>query len=83
MGDVEHDISRLEKAVHDAQRVLDDINAGNPLPDVLEIIRLPGWTSSSEFVFTLAMAESITRELENARRTMQGLLAGARRVSGT
>jgi len=83
MCDVEHDISRLEKAIRDAQGVLDDINAGNTLPDVLEIIRLPGWTSTAEFVFTLMMAESIARELENARRTMQGLLAGARRVSGT
>ena len=80
MADVEHDISSLEKAIHEAQRVLDDLNAGNPLPAVLETIRLPGWTSSAEFVFTLVMAESISRELENVRLMMQGLLAGARRV---
>jgi hypothetical protein len=81
MAGQEHDISSLEEAVNNASEVLREINDGNMLPDILEIIRQPGWTTPAEFVFALAMTESLTRELETARRTMQGIMAGARRVS--
>ena len=80
MADREHDIASLEKTLNGALDVLREINDENELPAVLEIIHQPGWTTPAEFVFTLVMAESLARELENARRMMQGLLAGARRV---
>ena len=83
MADDGHDIDRLEKAINGALDVLREINEENELPSVLEIIRQPGWTTPAEFVFTEVMAESIARELENARRMMQGILAGARRVETT
>jgi hypothetical protein len=81
MAEADHDISSLESTINSALEVLNEINKENELPAVLEIIRQPGWTTPAEFVFTLVMAEALARELENARRMMQGLLAGARRVS--
>jgi hypothetical protein len=83
MADDDHDIARLEETINGALEVLREINEENELPSVLEVIRLPGWTTPAEFVFTQVMAEALTRELENARRMMQGLLAGARRVGTT
>jgi hypothetical protein len=47
---------------------------------MLEIIRLPGWTSSAEYVFTSAMTDSLIELLVLARRMEGGLIAGARRV---
>jgi hypothetical protein len=80
MADGEHDIDKLDETINGALEVLRQINEENELPSLLEIIRQPGWTKPAEYVFTLVMAESITRELEGVRRMMQGILAGASRV---
>ena len=47
---------------------------------VLEVIRLPGWTSSAEFLFTMGLPESLIDHLAVARRMQGTLIAGARRV---
>jgi hypothetical protein len=83
MADEEHDIDGLARTINDALEILREINEENELEAVLEIIRQPGWTKPAEYVFTQVMAESIGRELENTRRMMQGILAGARRVETT
>jgi len=81
MADQEHDISSLEEAINNASEALRLINDDNRLPAILEIIRLPGWTTPAEFVFALTMTESLTRQLEGAHRTMVGIMAGANRVA--
>ena len=77
----EHDISSLEEAVNNASEALRLLIDDNRLPQILEIIRLPGWTTPAEFVFALTMTESLTRQLETARSTMVGIMAGANRVA--
>jgi hypothetical protein len=47
---------------------------------VLEIIRLPGWTSSAEFVFAMGLTEALIDHLAVASRMQGTLIAGARRV---
>jgi hypothetical protein len=79
----QHDISALEEALDKASEALRLLNDDNRLPNIREIIRLPGWTTPAEFVFALTMTEALTRELENAHMTMVGIMAGANRVETT
>jgi hypothetical protein len=79
MADIEHDIDALDKKIRTAIQEMHNLDGGL-LEGMLEIIRLPGWTSSAEYVFTSAMTDSLIELLVLARRMEGGLIAGARRV---
>ena len=79
MTDVEHDIDALEKKIRTAMEEVRNLDNGL-LEAVLQEIRLPGWTSSAEYVFTVGLTEVLIDHLVLARRTQGTLIAGARRV---
>jgi hypothetical protein len=74
MAEIEHDIDALEAKIRTAMEEVKNLDNGL-LEGVLEVIRLPGWTSSAEFVFTMGLTESLIDPL-----VVGTLIAGARRV---
>jgi hypothetical protein len=81
MAGQEHDISSLEEAVNNASEVLREINDGNMLPDILEIIRQPGWTTPAEFVFVSSILVSLEAQVESLAALKTNLLEGSRQIS--
>jgi hypothetical protein len=79
MAEIEHDIDTLEAKLRTAIEGVKNLDNGL-LEGVLEIIRLPGWTSSAEFVFAMGLTESLIDQLAAANRMQGTLIAGARRV---
>jgi hypothetical protein len=79
MAEIEHDIDALEAKLRTAIEGVKNLDSGL-LEGVLEIIRLPGWTSSAEFVFTMGLTEALIDQLAVANRMQGTLIAGARRV---
>lgn len=80
MAEIEHDIDALEAAIRTAIEGVKNLDNGL-LEGVLEEIRLPGWTSSAEFVFAMGLTESLVDHLAVALRLQGTLIAGARRVA--
>ena len=78
---VEHDIDGLEQKLRTAIEEIRNLGDGELLESVIEVIRLPGWTSIAEFVFATAMTEALIDHLVLARKMQGGLIAGARRVA--
>lgn len=79
MTDIEHDIDALEATIRTAIQEVKNLD-NDLLEGVLESIRLPGWTSSAEYVFASGLSESIVDHLVLVRKMQGLLLAGARRV---
>jgi hypothetical protein len=79
MAEIEHDIDALEAKIRTAIEGVKNLDNGL-LEGVLEVIRLPGWTSSAEFVFTMGLTEALIDHLAVASRMQGTLIAGARRV---
>jgi hypothetical protein len=79
MADLEHDIDDLEAKIRTAMEEVKNLDNGL-LEGVLDSIRLPGWTSSAEYVFTIGLTEALIDHLVLARRMQGVLIAGARRV---
>jgi hypothetical protein len=79
MAEVEHDIDALEQKIRTAMEEVRNLD-NDLLEGVLQEIRLPGWTSSAEFVFTLGLTDALIDHLVLARKMQATLLAGARRV---
>jgi hypothetical protein len=79
MADLEHDIDDLEAKIRTAMEEVKNLDNGL-LEGVLDEIRLPGWTSSAEYVFTIGLTEALIDHLVVARRMQGVLIAGARRV---
>jgi hypothetical protein len=79
MADLEHDIDDLEAKIRTAMEEVKNLDNGL-LEGVLDEIRLPGWTSSAEYVFTIGLTEALIDHLVLARRMQGVLIAGARRV---
>jgi hypothetical protein len=77
--DIEHDIDELEEIIRTAIQEVNNLEPGG-LELLLEVIRLPGWTSSAEYVFTIGLTDAIIDHLVLARKLLGVLLAGARRV---
>lgn len=81
MAEIEHDIDALEEKIRTAMEEVKNLSNNNGLLEaVLKEIRLPGWTSSAEYVFTIGLAEVLIDYLVLARRMEGVLIAGARRV---
>jgi hypothetical protein len=79
MADLEHDIDALEAKIRTAIEEVKNLDS-NLLESVLEEIRLPGWTSSAEFVFAMGLTDVLIDQLVLARKMQGALIAGARRV---
>lgn len=79
MAEIEHDVDELEQRIRTAIQEVENLQDGM-LETVLEVIRLPGWTSSAEFVFTIGLTDAIIEHLVLVRRLTGVLVAGARRV---
>jgi hypothetical protein len=79
MTDVEHDIDGLAERIRTAMEEVKNLD-NDLLEGVLEEIRLPGWTSSAEFVFATGLTEALIDHLVLARKMQGTLIAGARRV---
>jgi hypothetical protein len=79
MAEVEHDIDALEEKIRTAIEEVKNLDNGL-LEGVLQEIRLPGWTSSAEYVFTFGLTEALIDYLVLARKMQGVLIAGARRV---
>jgi hypothetical protein len=79
MAEIEHDIDALEAKIRTATEGVKNLDNGL-LEGVLEVIRLPGWTSSAEFVYTMGLTEALIDQLAVANRMQGTLIAGARRV---
>ena len=79
MAEVEHDIVALEEKLRTAMQEVKNLD-NDLLEGVLEVIRLPGWTSSAEFVFAMGLTETLIDHLVLARKIQGALIAGARRV---
>ena len=79
MAEIEHDIDALETKLRTAIEGVKNLDNGL-LEGVLEIIRLPGWTSSAEFVFAMGMTDALIDQLTAVSRLQGTLIAGARRV---
>jgi hypothetical protein len=75
----EHDIDELEERIRTAIQEVKNLEPGL-LETVLEVIRLPGWTSTAEYVFTIGLTDAIIDHLVLARKLQGVLVAGARRV---
>ena len=82
MADVEHDIDGLEARIRTAMEEVKNLD-NDLLEGVLQVIRLPGWTSSAEFVFAAGLTEVLIDHLVLARKIQGALIAGARRVETT
>ena len=80
MNEVEHDIDALEEKIRAAIEGVKNLD-NNLLEGVLEVIRLPGWTSSAEYVFALGLTEALIDHLAVAGKMQGALIAGARRVA--
>jgi len=80
MAEIEHDIDALEATIRTAIQGIKDLDSGL-LEGVLDSIRLPGWTSSAEYVFALGLTEALIDHLAVANKLQGTLIAGARRVS--
>jgi hypothetical protein len=79
MAEVEHDIDALEEKIRTAMEEVKNLDK-DLLEGVLQVIRLPGWTSSAEFVFAMGLTEALVDHLVLARKMQGALIAGARRV---
>ena len=79
MAEVEHDIDALEKKLRAAMEEIKNLDNGT-LELMLEVIRLPGWTTPAEYVFALGLTQNLIDQLVVARGMQQTLMAGARRV---
>ncbi len=79
MAEVEHDIDELEERIRTAMQEVKNLDNGL-LEGVLESIRLPGWTSTAEFVFAIGLTDALIDHLVVARKMQGALIAGARRV---
>ena len=80
MNEVEHDIDALEEKIRAAIEGVKNLD-NDLLEGVLEVIRLPGWTSSAEYVFALGLTEALIDHLAVAGKMQGALIAGARRVA--
>ena len=80
MNEVEHDIGALEEKIRAAIEGVKNLD-NDLLEGVLEVIRLPGWTSSAEYVFALGLTEALIDHLAVAGKMQGALIAGARRVA--
>jgi hypothetical protein len=80
MNEVEHDIDALEEKIRAAIEGVKNLD-NNLLEGVLEVIRLPGWTSSAEYVFALGLTEALIDHLAVAGKMQGALIAGAPRVA--
>jgi hypothetical protein len=80
MAEIEHDIDALEAKIRTAMEEVKNLD-NNLLEGVLEQIRLPGWTSSAEFVFAMGLTDTLIDHLVLARKMQGTLVAGARRVA--
>jgi hypothetical protein len=79
MAEVEHDIDALEEKIRTAMEEVKNLD-NDLLEGVLQEIRLPGWTSPAEYVFTLGLTEALIDHLVLARKMQGVLIAGAIRV---
>ena len=75
MAGIEHDIDALEAKIRTAIEGVKNLDNGL-LEGVLEVIRLPGWTSSAEFVFTMGLTEALIDQLAVVSRMQGTLIAG-------
>jgi hypothetical protein len=80
MNEVEHDIDALEEKIRAAIEGVKNLD-NNLLEGVLEVIRLPDWTSSAEYVFALGLTEALIDHLAVAGKMQGALIAGATRVA--
>jgi hypothetical protein len=80
MNEVEHDIDALEEKIRAAIEGVKNLD-NDLLEGVLEVIRLPGWTSSAEYVFALGLTEALIDHLAVAGKMQGALITGARRVA--
>jgi hypothetical protein len=80
MNEVGHDIDALEEKIRAAIEGVKNLD-NNLLEGVLEVIRLPGWTSSAEYVFALGLTEALIDHLAVAGKMQGALIAGATRVA--
>ena len=79
MTDLEHDIDQLAEKIRTAMKEVENLD-NNLFEGVLDSIRLPGWTSSAEYVFAVGLVDAITDHLVLVRKMQGALLAGVRRV---
>ncbi len=80
MVEVEHDIDALEEKIRTAMEEVKNLNNDLLEGGLIQEIRLPGWTSSAEFVFAMGLTEALIDHLVLARKMQGTLIAGARRV---
>ena len=80
MTQIDHDIDAMDAKIRNAMEEVKNLD-NNLLEGLLDEIRLPGWTSSAEYVFALGLTETLIDHLVLARRLQGVLVAGARRVA--
>jgi hypothetical protein len=77
--DLDRLTQRLEELGRKWQRVANDPD----IPDVLEIIRKPGWTTPAEFVLVQGIVEVLHQHTQTITELKQVLVEGSRRVEVT
>lgn len=76
---VKHNIEHLEAQIRRLHRSLASL-ADDDLEELILIIKRPGWTTPAEFLFAVAMVESMQGQVKGLAAQKRALLAGSRAV---
>jgi len=73
-------LRELEKKISALSDALAHLGQGASLKDLLRIIRFPGYTTPAEFVFNVAILDTMLVQVNALEKLGQDLVAGAKLV---
>lgn len=81
-GNGTHDthIQELEKKISALSDALAHLGQGTSLKELLRIIRFPGYTTPAEFIFNVAILDTMLVQVHALDKLGQDLVAGAKLV---
>ena len=79
-GTQDNHIRELDKKISALSDALAHLGQGASLKDLLRIIRFPGYTTPAEFVFNVAILDTMLVQVNALEKLGQDLVAGAKLV---
>ncbi|MES2076214.1 MAG: hypothetical protein V4462_11420 [Pseudomonadota bacterium] len=73
-------VRELEKKITALSDALAHLGKGTSLVELLKIIRFPGYTTPAEFIFNVAILDSMQTQVVLLEKLGNDLLAGAKQV---
>ncbi|MES2116356.1 MAG: hypothetical protein V4578_14460 [Pseudomonadota bacterium] len=73
-------VKELEKKITALSDALAHLGKGTSMHELLKIIRFPGYTTPAEFIFNVAILDSMQIQVQQLEKLGNDLLAGAKQV---